>query len=229
VFSIEAKSGVNAVLVTYTDVVAEQYPEHVKHATLFGRLLTAGVIVNVDVSLTHDAKVCVFVLVCFPCGRLSPRCTGEWVARTGRMHTRTSCSPCWCLQLRGYVATFDVRDAGVYTLQVSVGWYFGDVEIGSKQLPRLVGTHVGYSFNRCSSLRALVGTDAVAVTAAVAPASLSVFGTTKCSSADHPGRWIDMASKGECSPPFCTGLHMEAVHGYDWVRCCRGAVTLDRG
>jgi hypothetical protein len=125
-----------------------------------------------------------------------------------------------------------VRDEGSYTLQVVLGWFFGDVEIGSKQLPLLVGTHVHYQFNRCSFARALVGANAVGVTFEWPKKnkrkqiSLPVFGIAKCSSADHAGRWIDMASKGECSPPFCTGLRLEAVHGYDWVRCCRGAACI---
>ncbi len=133
------------------------------------------------------------------------------------------------VQLGGYVASFDLRDPGVYTLQVVVAWFFGDVEIGSKQLPLLVGTHVHFQYNRCSFIRSLAGTTAVGVTLMTEPAApLSMFGTKKCTSADHPGRWIDLANIGECARPYCTGLHREAVHGYDWVcgAACAACVAV---
>jgi hypothetical protein len=71
--TIEARYGVNNFLVTYADVTAEQFPEHVTNATLFGRLVGRHTLVNVDISLTHDATVRVAV----PCSRrrlICPAC-----------------------------------------------------------------------------------------------------------------------------------------------------------
>ena len=63
---------------------------------------------------------------------------------------------CMCLhQLGGYVATFDLRDPGSYTLQVLVGAYFGDAEPMALPLPITVGSHV-VEFSLCNVARALV-------------------------------------------------------------------------
>ena len=65
-------------------------------------------------------------------------------------------SLCVCLhQLGGYVATFDLRDPGSYTLQVLVGAYFGDAEPMALPLPITVGSHV-VEFSLCNVARALV-------------------------------------------------------------------------
>jgi hypothetical protein len=55
---LEARPGRNAFLVTYPAITANQFPAHVTNATIYGRLLGASTIVNLDVALTHDAQVC---------------------------------------------------------------------------------------------------------------------------------------------------------------------------
>ena len=54
-----ATFGLNTFVVKYHPQLAEDYPEHVKHATVYGRLINQEYIVNVNMSLHHDATVCV--------------------------------------------------------------------------------------------------------------------------------------------------------------------------
>jgi hypothetical protein len=55
--SLTAQYGINRLLVTYPPRLAELYPEHVKHLTLFGRLLNNDYIMNLNVSFFHDEAV----------------------------------------------------------------------------------------------------------------------------------------------------------------------------
>ena len=59
-------------------------------------------------------------------------------------------------QLGGYVATFDLRDPGAYTLQVVVAWYFGGTDPGQVPRPLLVGPFMAYRYNTCSHTRASI-------------------------------------------------------------------------
>ena len=56
---LQATYGRNLFLVTYSEVAARQFPNHVRNATLYGRLLGERTIVNVDIALVHDDKVTV--------------------------------------------------------------------------------------------------------------------------------------------------------------------------
>jgi hypothetical protein len=125
----------------------------------------------------------------------------------------------WWLQVNGYVGSFHVRDPGLYTLQIVLGWFFGASEPGTSMPgPLLVGTHVNYQFNKCSFKRALIAGAPLAVMLAEDPTPpLPLFGDAKCASADRPGRWVDMNGIGDCVKPYCTGSHSKQIHGYDWV------------
>jgi hypothetical protein len=59
-------------------------------------------------------------------------------------------------QLGGYIATFDLRDPGNYTLQVVVAWYFGASDPPNGPRPQLVGPFMGYRYNACSHTRASI-------------------------------------------------------------------------
>ena len=60
-----------------------------------------------------------------------------------------------CGQLGGYVATFDLRDPGEYTLQVVISAFFGDTEPQHEPVPIVVGTHA-MEYTECNTLRSLV-------------------------------------------------------------------------
>lgn len=85
-------------------------------------------------------------------------------------------------------------------------------------MPILVGGHMGHGYGICNFRRALVdgGPIQIAVTAPPS-ADLQRFGTSKCSNADSPGRWIFMRDK-PCAPPYCTGDRIKTVNAMDWVR-----------
>ncbi len=53
-----ATFGVNKFLVTYPAIVKQQFPLHVPRTTVYGRLIGHHTIVNMDVSLDFDDKVC---------------------------------------------------------------------------------------------------------------------------------------------------------------------------
>lgn len=52
---IIASYGVNTFLVKHPKFIGEQYPNHVKSATFYGRLINTDNIVNLDMSFTYDA------------------------------------------------------------------------------------------------------------------------------------------------------------------------------
>jgi hypothetical protein len=54
----KAVFGVNKFLVTYPQELQRQYPQHVTSTTVYGRLASKDTIVNVNVALEHDSKVC---------------------------------------------------------------------------------------------------------------------------------------------------------------------------
>jgi hypothetical protein len=51
------------------------------------------------------------------------------------------------------------------------------------------------------------------------PPNTALFGTTKCTSADQPGRWLNLdVVGGACKAPYCTGPSETMLYNYDWVR-----------
>ncbi len=54
---LTAKYGVNTFIVSYPDIVKQQFPEHVVNSTIYGRLANAERMINVDFALTHDPTV----------------------------------------------------------------------------------------------------------------------------------------------------------------------------
>jgi hypothetical protein len=124
------------------------------------------------------------------------------------------------VQASGYVASFDLRDPGVYTIEVVIGWFFGDTEVRRQPPPVLVGSHVGHEPGTCQVLRARVTGGAIGVELrpdAVTDA-LPRFGQAKCTGADHKGRWIDMSSRKECELPYCTSSVPGVFQDCDAVR-----------
>ncbi len=148
----------------------------------------------------------------------------------------------WCCidrqQLGGYVATFDLRDPGHYTLQVMLGWYFGRSEPNTAPPPIQLGTHMGSRYTSCSAARNAVGTavgpigvllsidDASSSAGPVVDPPLQRFGARKCTTLHDAGRWIDLQTS-DCRPPHCTGASSRG--SYDWVHALhRGRVACTR-
>ena len=130
------------------------------------------------------------------------------------------------LQLGGYVAWFDLRDPGAYTLEVSVGWYFGGRDPRTFPPLRLMN-RVQQSMNYCNYRRSLINNGGQSVTAvALLPQDVTPeqqrqrFGTGRCSTPGHSahGRWIQLGADRQCKPPYCTG-DFHAVFPLDPVRC----------
>jgi hypothetical protein len=196
--SLQAKYGVNKFVVKPAPHVLASYPDHVRHATFYGRLASAKFIVNLDMSLVFNETVhsCSFYPVSSP-------------------HYRLSIDP----QLGGYVGLFDLRDSDVYTLQVVIGWYFGDSSPKDLPKPLLVGGHMGHQYSSCSLQRSLVSGSPISVYLSpedVKPASQSM--AKKCRSGDGLGRWVSFAQRQDpCVPPLCTGNRQETVNKQDWV------------
>jgi hypothetical protein len=117
---------------------------------------------------------------------------------------------------------FDVRDADVYTLQVAVGWYFGDSSPKDPPKPLLVGGHMGHQYSACSLLRSLVSGAPISVY--LSPSDVkgpAASSARKCRDGDGLGRWVSFAQRNDpCAPPLCTGNRQETVNKQDWVRLC---------
>lgn len=62
-----ASYGLNTFVVKYPRSVAVDYPDHIKHITFFGRLLSDSLMVNLNISFTHDDQVTTasFRIACF--------------------------------------------------------------------------------------------------------------------------------------------------------------------
>lgn len=145
-------------------------------------------------------------------------------------------------QVQGYKARIDIRDNGIFTLQVRMlissrfaillvvtvpsvsiefqvvtGWFFGDGQPGIDRVPILVGGHLGHTYNKCHLKRALLGEGPIQVStlANKVPPHIQRFGTEKCKGGDSPGRWLAVRSK--CQVPYCTGDRQATVNFMDWV------------
>jgi hypothetical protein len=119
-------------------------------------------------------------------------------------------------QYEGYVASFELRDPGVFTLQVQLGTFFGDSEPNEGPTPIVVGSHAGFRADECSIKRALVGGGGVSLSLdATSVTSLLRFGREKCRVAASAGRWINVAvDSGHgtgCSAPMCSAENIDAV------------------
>ena len=128
-------------------------------------------------------------------------------------------------QLGGYIATFDLRDPGTYTLQISLGWFFGNGDVYTYPRVVLVG-RVGQSMSYCNFRRSLIGEGGVlpiAVTlsaeAITAEQQRTRFGWERCSGAGTSavGRWVQYGSVGgvlrECEAPYCSGDIQRSLSG----------------
>lgn len=150
------------------------------------------------------------------------------------------------LQLHGYLATVDIRDPGVYTLQVLPGnlnsfmfgrcvpvsircssvqvsliGFFGDA-FGEGASPHTLfvgGHHDG--FKPCDFKRSMIDGVPIQITTAFAADRVTGgrgLGTQrrKCKDGTAAGRWVWVAVS-ECVAPYCTG-HITDITGMDLVR-----------
>ena len=99
--SLTARYGVNRLLVSYPPRLAQLFPEHVKHFTLYGRLLNNEYIVNLNVSLSHDNSVrlqCLCSLVWAVCSdcvcwrSCKATCLSSTCATLVHLHCRSVCA-----------------------------------------------------------------------------------------------------------------------------------------
>ena len=160
---LAASYGTNTLLVSYPDVVAQQFPDHVARTTVYGRLANKDNVVNIDFQLDHDAtvggrRVCKGVLL-GNCAALVALCRWHFFAGCSRSYVYLVYAACLvvvgCGQLGGYIGVFDLRDPGDYTLQVVISAFFGDTEPQNKPVPIVVGTHA-IEYTECNTLRSLV-------------------------------------------------------------------------
>lgn len=150
--------------------------------------------------------------------------------------------------LGGYIVEFDLRDPGVFTLQVSwdetvdvdgvcrkshrlcvqvgVGWYFGSQDPERTPIPVCVSAHRTFRyFAEPDFVRSFIH-DGIPIGVSLSPEAVSVgekqgpsrFGDKKCETGDNPGRWVNMKEK-HCEPPYCTGNREATVNAKDRVRC----------
>jgi hypothetical protein len=49
-----ASYGVNRFVVKFPRILAEDYPEHVRNATLYGRVAAEDMLINLDMELEYD-------------------------------------------------------------------------------------------------------------------------------------------------------------------------------
>jgi hypothetical protein len=134
------------------------------------------------------------------------------------------CRVVWSVdQVDGYIGRFEVRDAGVYALQVIIGAYFGATDPKLLPVPIPAGTHTG-GCSECNIRRAMIDSArliAVTLKPDSVPSNAQLFGTGKCTGGDHLGRWIDLDPVGiVCKRPYCTGPSQSTIHQVDWVRQC---------
>lgn len=126
-------------------------------------------------------------------------------------------------QHKGYVGSFDMRDPGTYTMQVMLGWVYGDSLPRKDRLPVLTGGHMGHTYRDTNLVRAMLDGAPIQITLfepdALDAAMLPRFGSSRCVSGDAVGRWVNM-KEAECRPPLCSGNRKETVNYMDWVSCC---------
>jgi hypothetical protein len=122
------------------------------------------------------------------------------------------------MQVGGYLGSFDLRDPGVYTLQVVLGWFFGDSEPKDPPLPLLVGGHMGHQFGVLNLLRSMLrgSPTRVVLPSEGIPPQASPKSMGKCRDGTAAGRWVNL-HEGECEPPYCTGNRRGTVNAMDWV------------
>lgn len=60
---LQASSGVNTFVIKHPKLFDKEYPNHVKSATFYGRLLSAETIINVDIQFEYDATVSELLLI----------------------------------------------------------------------------------------------------------------------------------------------------------------------
>ena len=110
---------------------------------------------------------------------------------------------------------FDLRDPGLFTLQLLLTTYFGDVDPGGPVVPLHVGDFApspddGRTYlHTCSAVRAQVDGVPLGVTMhedARGLDSLPRFGKERCTAGDVKGRWKDLhrVNNGACTPPMCS-------------------------
>ncbi len=207
---LDASYGINEVVVRAHDLVKAYFPAHSRNATVLGRLLAKHIIVNIDFELTYNAEV-----LC-----LRPRLF-TWFIKP--LLNLTLVSPVCFTQIDGYVGKFDLRDAGVYTLQVVIQAYFGGTNPPLLPIPIVAGTHnAAFAFSSCNTKRAMVDGGRLIVIilqSSKVPPNAKLFGSTKCTVGDLPGRWIDLdIVENICKPPYCTGPVHSTIQLSDWVR-----------
>jgi hypothetical protein len=119
----------------------------------------------------------------------------------------------------GYVVEFDLRDPETYTLEVALGWFYGDGQPGIDRTPILVGGHQGHGYRPASHFRALIDGSPIQIVAREpTPEQLKAlprFTSSKCTTGDAPGRWVNMFSY-PCSDSYCTGDRSKTVGAMDW-------------
>jgi hypothetical protein len=128
------------------------------------------------------------------------------------------------VQLQGYLVEFDLRDPGVYWLQLGVDWYFGDSEPGQEPVPQCVSGFQGLQmdYRKSDERRALIhwGREIKIELSADQGVLLDVvrpqFSMQKCQDGNAPGRWLNMGNKA-CEPPYCSGDRFTTVNDIDWV------------
>jgi hypothetical protein len=119
--------------------------------------------------------------------------------------------------IQGYVASFDLRDPGVYTLQVWLLWYFGKGDRHLSPEPIAVG-RPGQYISTCSFRRSLIA-GAAPFRVELLPQKETIpvlprYGDTICRRVTS-GRWISLS--GPCAPPYCVG-DVDAFFSLpDWV------------
>jgi hypothetical protein len=118
----------------------------------------------------------------------------------------------------GYVASFDVRDPGTYTLQIVVSWYFGRADpwesVPSLRVGRPGSRMVFYDFRRSMIDGGELLTVVLPETAV--PRMPSRFGFTQCTSSAI-GRWMYYSGR-PCEVPYCVG-DIDEVIPWEWVGC----------
>ena len=135
------------------------------------------------------------------------------------------------------IAFFGCRHGSTTTsvcdlLQIGISWFYGLTSPGDTPVPVCTGSHAGNKFTFSDLSRSLIhGGQAISVklseeVASEAAVKWSRFGSRKCSSGDHAGRWLALQDGLQCKPPFCTGNRFMIVqNGYlvsrllDFVFC----------
>ena len=116
----------------------------------------------------------------------------------------------------------DVRDPGQFTLHVGISWFFGMQGPNTEPVARCTGVLASHLYELSDFTRSLVhegrpiGVELSEEDAKVGE-KLPRFGTHKCDTGDHPGRWVGLKDTQPCAPPYCTGNRSETIHKGDMV------------